>query len=123
MRSVLPFGDNPGMETNKEATMNALSAPLPSAIDPSFPAKKNARLAARLAYAREQGQGYLTCSIGHGNAVHAAIKTTRGWGGHDHPRALCQPHSPRFFAVEHDPVGDDRAVTCQRCLAGLEKRS
>lgn len=99
----------------------ALTTPLPSAVDPGYTEAKNRQLRARLAYAREQGRGYVTCYLG-GAKVHAAVSEMRGHSGHLHPRALCQPHTPRSYAGEYDPVGDEREVTCQRCLASLGKR-
>jgi hypothetical protein len=100
----------------------ALTAPLPSAVDPGYAAAKNARLAARLAHAKTEGPGYLTCYLGHGKVEHASTKTVRGYQGLDHPRTLCQPHSPAFYAGEYDPAGTVPAVTCKRCLASLDKK-
>jgi hypothetical protein len=100
----------------------ALTAPLPSAVDPGHAAAKNARLAARFAYAKAEGPGYLTAVVGRGAAIHACVTTVKGYNGYLHPRTCCQPHSPAFYAWEYDPVGDDRAVTCKRCLASLDKK-
>ena len=83
-------------------------------------AKHNAQLIARLELAKT-GRGYLTAYLG-GERIHAATSTVKGWGGFLHPRALCQSHTPRSYASEYDPAGDTREVTCQRCLASMEKR-
>lgn len=72
--------------------------------------------------AAKAGRGYAAVYLG-GEKIHASRATVRGWGGFHHPRALCQPHTPRSFASILD---GDRAstveVTCERCKAGLAKR-
>lgn len=69
-----------------------------------------------------EARGYAACLIAAG-AVHAAIRLTQGHHGYLHPRPLCQPASPRFYAGFY---GKDHAatepVTCKRCLAGMAKR-
>lgn len=79
---------------------------------------KNARVRELLATAKADGPGYIAVSLA-GRKVHAAATTIRGHSGYIHPRALCQPHTPRSYAV---PWEDDREITCQRCLASLAGR-
>lgn len=102
-------------------TETALTASLPSAVDEAaYVVARNAQLHARLVYARAH-RGYVTVYLG-GEKVHAAVSTMRGYGGHEHPRAFCQPHTPRSYGGEDDPLGVEREVTCLRCLAGMHKR-
>jgi hypothetical protein len=57
-----------------------------------------------------------------GAKVHAARSETRGHSGYIHPRAMCQPHTPRSYAGEYDPTSDNYpTVTCARCIASLAK--
>ena len=78
----------------------------------------NAKVREALA-AGKAGRGYAVVGIG-GSKLHAARGTINGWGGYVHPRALCQPHSPRTYAYVVE--AQDAEVTCQRCRAGLAKR-
>lgn len=81
--------------------------------------RHNADLFKRLAAAREE-RGYGVTGAGRGAAVHAAVSTTRGHGGFQHPRSLCQAATPAHY---HWLLEDQTAaVTCKRCLASLEKR-
>jgi len=72
-----------------------------------------AALAAALA-----GRGYLVLA---GGKAHASIALVKGWGGHLHPRPLCQGHTSRkYYWTAAD---QSQPVTCQRCLAGMAKRN
>jgi hypothetical protein len=79
---------------------------------------RNEQLKARLQAARAD-KGYAVVMMTT-RTVHAAVGTTSGWGGHLHPRALCQPHTPRAYAGMLED--QTKAVTCKRCLAGLWSR-
>jgi hypothetical protein len=78
----------------------------------------NKRLWKALAEARA-GRGYLLTAAGRGAKVHAARVTTKGHGGFEHPRSLCQTATPLEYHVAlSDQSGE---VTCKRCLTSLAK--
>jgi len=113
------------LSANRKATLETImEMELPSSIEPDHNKAKNKRTMARLNYARYYGDGYLLAHLG-GKAVHAAVDTVRGHSGYIHVRTLCQPHSPKSYASEFDPQGEQAAnltVTCERCLASMGKR-
>lgn len=70
--------------------------------------------------AQVEARGYAVASNGTPTR-HAARTVLKGWGGHLHARAMCQPHTPRVYAGLC--VDQSVEVTCKRCLAGLAKRN
>lgn len=78
-------------------------------------ASKNAKLREQLKTAKAE-HGYLACYLG-GAKIHAAVTSTRGHSGYEHPRALCQRATPRSYASAYDT---HREVTCLRCIASLQ---